>query len=165
MQAEDATINFWYLCADNRWRAGNDVLGHPPVAGRSGNAIMELANGLWLDLRWFWLAIVLATLFLLGMAALAFRFGPKRGRGWNQPAARYVAPGRSLMIALWCVALLHVIGGIAASTSSDIGPSVVVVAAAMGLFYVACAHSMRLASRAGRAMDRRHHERHERELS
>ena len=107
---------------------------------------MDIAHGLWLELAWFWLAIVVLGAVMLGAFALVLRFGPRRG-AWNQPAAALRPPGRGLRLALYGFALVHVLLGLAATTADSVGPSALLIATLMGSFYVACAQVMRLSSR------------------
>lgn len=86
------------------------------------------------------------ALFGLAMLGVALRVGPRRGT-WNQPAAALARPGRGMFIAMYALALVHVVlGVIAAAAVPGAGVGVLVVLVAMGAFYVLCAHSFALAS-------------------
>lgn len=100
---------------------------------------------------------ILAAAFLLGMAlfglamlVLVLRLGPARGF-LNQPAAALRKPGGTLVVALYVLAVLHVLAGISivvAVPGSGIG--IIFVNAAMAGFYVLCANAYSLARSASR---------------
>ena len=107
------------------------------------------------------LDIILVIAFLAGMAlfglamlAVALRAGPRRGY-WNQPAAALVRPGRRMFIAMYAIAILHVLVGlIAALAVPGGGIGIFLVLVAGGCFYVLCAHSWSLAHSVARRRDR-----------
>ena len=96
--------------------------------------------------------IVLVIAFLLGMALLgvallgvSLRVGPRRGT-WNQPAAMLVRPGRRMVVAMYALAAVHVLLGLALAIAAPGGGiAILLVLVAMGTFYVMCAHSFQLA--------------------
>lgn len=114
---------------------------------------MDLAEGIWLELRWFWLAIVLLGVVMIAGLAVVLRFGPRRGY-WNQPAAELRAPGRRTRILLYALALLHVGMGLAAIAAPGVGVSALVVAVLVAVFYAACAQVMAIAA-VSRSRERR----------
>lgn len=90
-------------------------------------------------------------LFALAMWGIALRVGPRRGF-WNQPAAVLRRPGRGVFVAMYVLAAIHVLLGVAVAigASGDGRVGVLVVMVAMGAFYVACAHCYALATAATR---------------
>ncbi|MCW2927000.1 MAG: hypothetical protein JWM86_968 [Thermoleophilia bacterium] len=93
-------------------------------------------------------------LFALAMLGVSLRFGPRRGT-WNQPAAKLVKPGRGMFVAMYTLAIAHVLLGLVAATMVPGGGlAVFVVLVAMATFYVLCAHSWALAHAVARKRQR-----------
>ncbi len=104
---------------------------------------------------------VLVALFLLGMAlfglamlAVSLRVGPRRGT-WNQPAAALRQPGRGMFVAMYAIAIVHVLIGLGAALFVPGGGiGIFLVMLATGVFYVLCAHSWALAHAIRRRRER-----------
>lgn len=85
------------------------------------------------------------ALFALAMFGVTLRIGPRRGF-WNQPAAALRRPGTGMFLAMYAVALLHVLAGIVAAIAvPGAGIGILLVLVATAAFYVLCAHSWSLA--------------------
>lgn len=92
----------------------------------------------------------IAALSVAGLACmwLVMRIVPRAGT-WNQPAAAFRAPGRMVQLAMYLLALAHVLAGaiVASRLPGGFEPGVAVVGVVVAGFYVACAHVSLIARR------------------